>query len=480
MAAMRLPDLPAEILLIIFAELYEKQSFPVQWDRLDSRPKSTAFESISNLLPLSVVNRRLRLLCLPIIFRTFRCKSLNRLKQLFAECTTNSGFAGLIGQLCVIDLAIYATANDTVLIDLLPGLPALVWLDIRAFPEATPFLNAVNSHPTLNTVAVRDDLSSSVVRILSSVNLPLSKILFSTTDHFLTFEKALPKVANLGARFSRVYITDESIDTHGAVADLHLLDLKQLEVEVCYRTCSNHLWLPNFAQRHAHLGTIIVENRVAQLADAHCLIVPFVPQFAEMVRNGPAGAWVKLNSFSISRPASWSSLKDWPVVGLNLTIIDTVGIRDLATIFTLAPQLTSLDIDIPVSLETVPISIHIVSFARPFSSLRFLRTLHLKNAYAHLHSNWATLYGSTSRSRDFSVCFSALRAMRGHAERIAEQAPALELILITDAGYDESPTSNEPWKLQSSYRVLHSNTCRDLHMIGLPKLEMAARNRLKP
>ncbi|KAJ7777356.1 hypothetical protein B0H16DRAFT_955467 [Mycena metata] len=470
---MQLPDLPAEVLLLIFAEnLYERQSFPVQWDS-DLRPKSTAFESVSNLIPISAVSRRLRLLCLPILFKAIRCRSLNKLRQLFVECTINPEFAGLIVQLCVIDLPIYATANDTVLIDLLPVLPALAWLDIRAIPEATPFLNAVNSHPTLNTVAVRGDLSSSVVRILSSANLPLSKILFSATDHFLASEKELPKVAKLGSRFSRVYITDKSISTHEAVADLHFFGLEQLEVEVCYRTCSNHLWLPKFAQRHAHLGTITVENRAAQLGDAHCVIVPFVPHML----NGPARAWVKLDSFSISRPASWSSLEDWPVVDLKLTIKDTLRLHDLGTIFGLTPQLTSLDIKFPVSLETAPITIHSGSLAQPFSSLRFLRTLHLKNAYAHLHSDSAN--ESTSRSRNFSICFSALRAMRGHAERIAEQAPGLELILITDAGYDESPTPREPWKLQSTYRV-QSSTCRDLHMIGLPELEMAARNRLKP
>jgi hypothetical protein len=78
-------SLPAEVLLIILGDLHDIHHFP-----------GTAFRSICGLLAISAVNRRLRLLCLPTLFKTTRCSNAERLRQLTAECTVNPQFASLI------------------------------------------------------------------------------------------------------------------------------------------------------------------------------------------------------------------------------------------------------------------------------------------------------------------------------------------------------------------------------------------------
>ncbi|KAJ7777339.1 hypothetical protein B0H16DRAFT_1505172 [Mycena metata] len=469
----QLLDLPSEELLVILGESYERIHFPLhldlRWDFLKPpdprfRYNPSSFQSV--IIPFSGVNRLLRLLCLPILFKTIRCRSLNRLKQLQAECIVNPDLACLIEQLFVplVDLAV-----ATVLCGLLPRLTALVWLDTAAIPHDTLFLDAVTSHPTLTTVAVHGRLNSGVLKGLSSANLPLSKILFP----FVTPQKEFPTLIELGARFPRVYISENSTRTNGAVGDLLLPDLEELVVEVCGRMCSKHIWLPKFAQRHVHLGTILILNCFTRLDISDCVISPFVPQFNELVRSGPVNSWVALKSFSLSRPASWSSLEDWPMMDLTLLICDDAGIRDLTKVFLLAPTISSLRIDFLVR-NRGPASIHIDHFAEPFSSLPSLQILHLENAYIHLQSE--QMLSDSENPREFggksSGCFSALRVMRRHMERVAQAAKAVELIHITDAGFDGKDSNT--WKLELSYEV-RSNESRDLAVVGSPKLEMTGR-----
>ncbi|KAJ7876301.1 hypothetical protein B0H13DRAFT_2055737 [Mycena leptocephala] len=95
-----------------------------------------------------MVNRRLRLrlLCLPIIFKITRCTSSEKLEQPSAECMVNSR---LIRQLDVVEVDTRCKSSTSRI----------------SFPY---FI--LNSLPTLTTVAVRDSQLKAPTHILSSTD----------------------------------------------------------------------------------------------------------------------------------------------------------------------------------------------------------------------------------------------------------------------------------------------------------------------
>jgi hypothetical protein len=106
-----------------------------------------------------------------------------------------------------------------------------------------------------------------------------------------------------------------------------------------------------------------------------------------------------------------------------------------------------------------------------------LRTLHLTNAYLHLHFGRQTPWIATMDALGTSACVTAYHATFWFMTRVAHRATSLELIHITDEGRDGVPRSSPFWTLRVSYRVRNArnNGVRDLDVIGIPKLEMHPR-----
>ncbi|KAF7357000.1 hypothetical protein MVEN_01036600 [Mycena venus] len=500
--------LPTEVLLIILGELYETHYFPVRRqpggfvDYNPSRAISTAFRSIGNLRSISVVNQRLRLLCVPLLFKITRCTSLERLKQLRAECTVNPEFARRIEFVQPLllyisglkydarQLDVVETDTEDVLHELLPCLTSLARLDLNAERFDVRLLAAVNSHPILATVAIHE-LNSPGLHALEmlvlSTDLPFSKILFSTTPVTHRFAPiSVRALAQRGARFSYLFLHGllEIRDGSGDLPDLP--GLEQLDLSL---RDSIQSWLPHFVQRHAHVHTIsFTDWQYMYTLDIPGNEMPFAPQFLNALRS--EGLFrVRLDSFSIARPASWTSLKDWKVVKLELRLDDarlvsSSGFSALEAATMLAPGISSLDIILPnshfVSMFT-PASTHIDEFAKSLSSMPSLRTLHLTNAYASLSAGGETpwILPSSKRAlraareaRGTSSCVTALDALRWYGARIVQQAPVLELVHVTDGGTDGRGRFTTPWRLEASFRV-RCNGARDLEIVGTPKLEMA-------
>ncbi|KAF7357006.1 hypothetical protein MVEN_01037200 [Mycena venus] len=189
---------------------------------------------------------------------------------------------------------------------------------------------------------------------------------------------------------------------------------------------------------------------------------------------------VKLNSFSIARPASWTSLADWEVVQLELRLdpprlVSTTGFFALEAATMLAPRLSTLDLILP-DLRYVkhqkPPPIHVDDLAKSLRSVPCLRTLHLTNAYASLGAGRETPWipsRHASKPQDTPAAIST--ALRWYMARIAQQVPALELVHITDEGEAGPSRSTLPWMLQVScwVRVKEDGT-RGVEMIRDIKL----------
>ncbi|KAJ7746786.1 hypothetical protein DFH07DRAFT_589025 [Mycena maculata] len=193
------------------------------------------------------------------------------------------------------------------------------------------------------------------------------------------------------------------------------------------------------------------------------------------------GAWLRestselgatqLRSFSISRVASWTALGDWDVVQLDLNLAPA-HLSILKGLGPSLPRLSSLDITLPTGWAVR--AIHMDDFASFFDCLPALRTLRLKNGYLNLHTNgqapWKPVQQPIPRVWD-SGCIRAHKTMVRYLAQAVQQARALDLIHISDIGFDGHGVERRPWALQVSYRV-RPNASRDLDIVGTPMLEI--------
>jgi hypothetical protein len=230
-----------------------------------------------------------------------------------------------------------------VLPDLLPHLTRLAWLTIEANVIDARLLATVNSQPSLITVAVRDFHQSRLMGLLSSTDPPLTKVLVcrTTVNRSSLRSAALHSVVERGAKFSELHF-------HGNVwtnvpfsgISLQLPGLEQLNLDLSHNL-SIKTWLPNFARRHPHLNTItFIDSRGNFWRDYP--EIPYALQFVDALR-GQSHPGAQLQSCSIARVESWTSLNEWEVVQLRLRL-DQTGIRGLQAAGVLAPRVSSLDL----------------------------------------------------------------------------------------------------------------------------------------
>jgi hypothetical protein len=162
--------------------------------------------------------------------------------------------------------------------------------------------------------------------------------------------------------------------------------------------------------------------------------VPFAPDFlAAVSADGNPGVY--LHSFSIARPSiSWSSLKDWDVMHLDLKVTEHAsGISALKLESVFAPCLSSFHVVLPVKRwNTLPCHIvclqkkplapypHVLleqdEFIEPFASMPFLRILSLSNGYTNLGADvpspWMTTLGNTENTYGTAEWVTALHALQ--------------------------------------------------------------------
>ncbi|KAF7336742.1 hypothetical protein MVEN_02109300 [Mycena venus] len=415
--------LPPELLLRILGQLYKLHDFRKDpYQNPSGHFECTIF--LGGLRSISTVNRQLRLLSLPLLFKRVRCTNLEKLQQLGAECTVNPQFAPLIRHLDVVE----ADSSDF-LHELIPCLTSLAWLSLQATQLDAPLLVKVNSHPILSTVSVRGPLNA-FSTLLSSTDLSFSKILISITivsRHWLTMNPdTFLVLVQRGASFSHLISQDEAIFNKAGSDSVFLPDLEHLDLN------NYDYWTSND--------------------------IPFAADFGASVNNVERIWGVKLQSFSIARPTeSWSSLKGWEVVQMTLEL-------------DYAKNSAALKVAIfPVTLMNSP---------RP-SALRPLCALHLSGGYGHLDVNGRSPWIHSQRTnmrttRDMlgnSKCVTALHALQWYMTRVAQQATGLELIHVTDTGTEGTGRSGTPWSLQASFEVL-ANEERGLEMLGSPRLQM--------
>ncbi|KAJ7156864.1 hypothetical protein C8R43DRAFT_406886 [Mycena crocata] len=248
-----------------------------------------------------------------------------------------------------------------ILASLLSLLKSLEWLDLDAEQVDHNLLATVNSHPNLTTLAVRDPLPDVLRDLASSTSLSLRKLLFLSvvSDCSLTLRcPTLHALMSRHLRLAHLILRDETNIKRGA-GTLSLPGLEKLDIYLYYPQTSLMSWLPAFAERHTSLNTIKFIGDMRGSIWRSNADLQFPLQFIDAMEREALTLAAALSGFTISRTRTASSLNDWEVSALEMTMLKAAGVAALGIASKLVPRTSSLAIRMP-RLESSQL-IHVVS-----------------------------------------------------------------------------------------------------------------------
>ncbi|KAJ6466673.1 hypothetical protein C8R47DRAFT_1153290 [Mycena vitilis] len=483
----RLSSLPVELLLIIVDSLCASHPYM-------GCGGSQAIRRTRHLHSFSLVSRQLRRVCLSRLFSCLRITHTGSLRLLKTKCDSDSGFAALIRQLDLAQvespeerkdrrnrLEFISRRRDTcdspnvnnapqyrygpdLLPTLLPRLASLELLELAADQIDSGLLRAINSHPSLATVAVPK--AEGLQPLISTTSSCLSKIRVHSTSLKFTPSFQSPLLHSLmsrGPRIAHVIVCNQWNPSLGPDT-LLLPGLEGLDIQVYLEPTLPMAWLPAFVDRHPSLNIIKFRGHGSMWRRNPDIVFPL--QFLDAVERESLTRTVDIDHFSISRSISASSLDEWPVVHLEMTIKKSIGVSALNIVRSMAPHLSSLIFRMALSGKQ---PVHIDTLVSLLSGFPSLQTLELHNVSRHLtfkgRAPWALL--ASDSVHHTSRCIHAHRALRWVSARVAERALLLEVIHLTDDGYETLPEvpGLHPWSLQVTYRAQEN---RDLELYGPP------------
>ncbi|KAF7356984.1 hypothetical protein MVEN_01034800 [Mycena venus] len=473
-AQSRLVRLPTELLLIIVYLLDVDGSSPVSFPESWGGPKSTS-PSPSHLHSLSLVCRYLRQLCLPPLFSRLKIAHTYQLQRLKDKCGIQSEFACLIRQL---DLAHVHSPEEQgsqragktyrygpdILPALFPCLKSLEWLALDVKQIDANLLAIINSHPKLVTVTTCDRNLETLRTLFSATSLSLSKIrVHSALLGFSIGFRSPPLLSLMGRslRLAHLIVRDES-NTKAGPGTLLVSGLETLDIGV-YSHASPMSWLPAFVERHPNLQVIKFSGDGSNWRQNPDILFPL--QFVNMLERNFLTGTVNLLTFSVSRTRTASSLDDWQVVHLEMEMAKGAGFSALAIASLIAPHISSLNVQVSrKAMEAVQADDLIASLCL-FQSLQRLE-LHGLSKHLIIDGEVPWDLPLSDAVLPTSKCVVAHFALRWLTACVAQRTLSLDLIHITDEGYDSLNHRSYRWVLEVTYRVQQN---RDIELHGTPR-----------
>ncbi|KAJ7223034.1 hypothetical protein GGX14DRAFT_656928 [Mycena pura] len=493
MSLSALVRLPTELLLIIVHLLDERN--PVSFSESGGKPKS-ASSSPSHLHSLSLVCRYLRQLCLPPLFSRLKIAHTYQLQRFKDKCALESNFACLIrlvqvGPSCSVtpivddespfrqlDLAHIHSPEEQVSQrvgktyrygpDILPALfsclKSLEWLALDVKQIDANLLAIINSHPKLITVTTCDRHLEILSTLVSATSLSFSKIHVYSALLGLSVGFRSPPLHSLmgrSLRLAHLIVRGES-NTKAGPGTLLVSGLETLDIGV-YNHASLMSWLPAFVERHPNLQVIKFSGDGWNWTRNPDILFPL--QFVDVLERKSLTGTVNLLTFSVSRTRTASSLDDWQVAHLEMEITKGLGVSALATASLIAPHISSLNVQMSRrAMEPVQADDLITSLCL----FRSLRRLELHGVFKYLVIDGEVPWDLplSDAVRPTSKCVVAHSALRWLATSVAQRTLSLDLIHITDKGYDLLNHRSSQWVLEVTYRVQQN---RDIELHGKPR-----------
>ncbi|KIK64947.1 hypothetical protein GYMLUDRAFT_258496 [Collybiopsis luxurians FD-317 M1] len=439
--------LPDELLLSIVEYLAFLPKLP------DSG--SFQFKRVSpELLSLSVVNRRLRRICLPFLFATIHIKKAEDVKKLKNYCSTSSLFLELIR---VLDLTRFYSRTEerlNIICQALPQLRRLSHVYLVSFEPSTTLFKAIVEHPSVLTVST-ESLCGIPFECLQS---DLSKIVLKQIQLDLSCHSYLELYPNQGLRIEQLELYNP-----------HLLDkkfglrtfrgLQELTLRLPGYPVS-FSWLPAFTAAHPQLHKLRLVDHRRRYFMRHT--PTFMGSFIdESHRHGLTHNFlikeVGLNS-STERPS-----REWCVTSLEIatTFRSTSLIDILQLLASSFPAVETLTLDLTDHKDSYRID-DIADALHRFPCLRHLRLIQIfKRLESGRNEPW-----QSQRVLDPADEFKNKKILPANVEtgliwftsRIAKRVRTLDAFYIDQRGFKHEQTGTGfGWLLSGWLQVIGGN-----------------------
>ncbi|KAJ3838049.1 hypothetical protein F5878DRAFT_620627 [Lentinula raphanica] len=359
-------SLPNELLHTIIEYIAYTPVFPGE-SRLIHKPELT--RSSVNLLALSVVNRRLRRVCLPFLFARIRICNYN-VEELDKNVVLFSRFTKIL----VIDLSPrFYTAKDEDISRALHQFEQLLYVELRYY--GTALLRTLLAHPTVTSVLV------SGLPDQSMHNEDLSKMVLRYHTPSESLHPDLARCLNHGMKLSclEFYAPDhELLDTEFRSSTLPGLEEITIQLHDTDFPIS-FSWLSVLSSNHPTL------NQLWLLDEESCYLNLHTPLFISSFEEKSVCQDLK-RGFDVQRiglrRAIGPSSQEWFVMAITLTATTatTSLIQMLALVASSFPRLETLTLNLDLHEATYD-TIELVSVFTQFTSLR---TVFLCDLYKRL------------------------------------------------------------------------------------------------
>ncbi|KAJ3757294.1 hypothetical protein EV360DRAFT_71258 [Lentinula raphanica] len=394
------------------------------------------------LLALSVVNRRLRRICLPFLFAHIEISHNKAAKNLEDHLP-----------LC----AKYTNLTDQIISRILPHLEQLVAVRLERCQRRPHLLETILAHPTLTSVLVNEGPHVSMrAHDLSKVILFQTKPPFSSIS-ISPFSPTFKTFLDQGMTLECLSLETDSVDNR--LESHNFPGLKIIEIFMGKAVVS-FSWLSPFVSAHPNLiGFFLTE--IDQEFSAHNA-PPFLSSLVEETQRQGLQQSHRISSvgFLRAKPINESSQEpEWRAIELELTI--NHSLTEVLTLFASSyPKLETLTLE----FELVNERIHIDKLSSALARFPSLRVVYLINTCAHLGADAKMELPPVERVGTVDILAAMRMCVQDEllalASHLAKQVRTLDSVHFQDLGWmfdDEYEETIGHWFLKGWIHVLNSN-----------------------
>ncbi|KAF9067487.1 hypothetical protein BDP27DRAFT_1403780 [Rhodocollybia butyracea] len=380
---------------------------------------------VAQLIPLSLVSRQLRRICLPVMFAYVETntKDTGRLKD---HCIANQALAMSIR---VLSIQEYRQLNfldwpheekKFALIDLLPRLNNLLQLNLKNIFVGKLLLAAINNH-TLPTIVV--DLAwfgpAQGSFNLSKISLEVEDV---STNYERLFER-LERYLSRGLQVTKLTVQSDRILAYALPKFTNLTEFGL----VLHRQAVTVAWLVNLARSHPLLQKVTFTlSGVGRYLFRHETSIPYLHSFCERMRSSAVRKMTAVPSFALTRAnnsvTSAAPSAMWVVTGLSLYVHDMSSAPVLQLVRSELPHISTL-------------TIHHGQPSRGYHALPFVISLIQMFGYLDFGAKLVQQPG------DF-ISFQVRPVIMQYASRLACEIPSIETFFISEKDDESSSRLN--------------------------------------
>ncbi|KAJ3809194.1 hypothetical protein EV368DRAFT_69916 [Lentinula lateritia] len=432
--------LPEELLELMIQDLAYAPAYP-----FNSLSSARCKRVSSELITLSVVNRQLRRISLPLLFAFVTLKHLEDVEEFLRMCLVNPTLGSTIRVIKLDEMHFSNYSGHNELSRLLPHLPRLTCVDLQGSTSSVTLLNTVNQHPSISTMIV-DSLYGLDDLPLPLSSLDLSKVVVECgcISH--------PGLETSYARGLKVYqlIVPQPELLKQEFGDSRFQGLHEISLAMNRHPILLE-WLPRLASSHPHLKKVIIVDISNQKMKYTPDTIPFILPFIERSSHQGFDTTFSITRLVISRTLSCSlSTPEWRVTELVMNVQSSLLVI-LPLVASCFPYIHTLGVGV-YHKRRYNVD-ELVAVLASFRSLRVLKPARLfkklRSPDEGVHLPWKPFRHIDKIHRVRRLGARAEARLYWYISLISKGLPSLEAVYVEEEGYgNEKSCSHGDWSLQ--------------------------------